>query len=620
MFIKKTKKKDPTTGKEYSVFQLVESVRTEKGPRQRIVLHLGSLLKLKENEHKLLANRIEELLHGIQTILPYPMEVEHLAQQYANQLLQEKFAKDGNTSDGDKKPQNTHAKISKAKIPDYQTIDVESIEQQNPRTVGAEHLLLHTARQLKIPEKLKQVGMSEKETALALGSIIGRAIHPSSERGTHRWLKRRSGLGELLDFEFDTTSCNHLYAISDKLLHCKMALENHLTETAQQMHQYRSTLLLYDLTNTYMEGQARANPKAKYGRSKEKRSDCPLVTLGLVVNEHGFAIRSSILSGNIGEASTLQDMIHALNGTETCLRPIIVLDAGIASEENLAWLRAQKYPYIVSARQNAPSMELAQPLSNVENSTTSEVKIAPIQCDAGEEKWFYCESEAKAAASASIEVMLRERFEKELLKMANSLIKPLGRKKYPKVLERLGRLKEKYKIISPYYEVVVHPSDDGKKAVKIEWQYVPEKAEKKFSGHYFLRTYGVDQTAAETWKLYTSLTTIEDAFRFMKSSLGMRPIYHQKERRVDGHLWITLLAYHLIQTCLYQLKEQGMTQSWETVLDTMVGRVRVTMQARMHDGKTLYHRSTTKAEPDQCKIYQAVGAPTQILKSKKTTV
>jgi len=142
----------------------------------------------------------------------------------------------------------------------------------------------------------------------------------------------------------------------------------------------------------------------------------------------------------------------------------------------------------------------------------------------------------------------------------------------------------------------------------------------KLTGSYFLRTNLVEMGPKELWQLYNTLRGVEDAFRFMKSSLGLRPVYHQKEHRVDGHLWITILAYHLIQNCLYQLGKQEINHQWETILKTMRSRVRVTTKTKTEDCKTLYHRSTTKAEGEQIAIYKALGLSPQILKAKKIII
>jgi len=608
MFIKKTIKTDRKNGKTYSAYHLVESVRTERGPRQRVLLYMGSEIELPEDEHGLLAQCIEKVISGERSLFVYPEHIEQLAQTYASQLIRRLS-----------NPKNcAESQENKDIKPEYVNIDVNSIEKSDPRSVGAEHLMLQMANQLELPEQLQQLGLSNIDLSIALGSIIARAVCPDSERSTYAWLCNNSGVGELLDFDFKKASLDKLYHISDKLLPLKDALENHFEIIESQFHGYKSTLALYDLTNTYMEGQNQSNPKATYGLSKEKRNDCPLVTMGLVMNEYGFLHRTSILPGNASEPKTLEEMIEKLSVHKSLIKPTIILDAGIATKDNLAWLRGSGYTYVVSAREQAPSMNLEGELVDV-GDLNNFVKAALIKSeDDIEEKWLYCESEAKAAVASEMKQSFKKRFENELKKLSEGLSKPKGRKKYTKIIERIGRLKERHKRISGCYEVNIIASENGSLATAIEWKVIEEKMNDKLTGSYFLRTNLINMGAKELWQLYNILRRVEDAFRFMKSSLGLRPVYHQKERRVDGHLWITIIAYHLIQHCLYQLNKQGITYQWKTIRKMMMSRVRVTMQAKTEEGKTLYHRSSTKAEGEQKEIYKALGLSSQILRAHKT--
>jgi len=605
MFIRKAIKKDSKNGKPYSSYYLVESIRTDKGPRQKVLLYMGSEIDLPQAEHNILAQRIEEIVLGQQHLIPYSEVVECLAQKYASQVIRQLS-------------EVVIDRKSPIVTADFLTIDVNTIEKSEPRTVGTEHLLLQMAHQLELPKEFKKIGLSALEVSTALGSIIARAASPKSERATYTWLCDKSGLEELLDFDFKKSSLNKLYRISDKLLKHKVALEKHLEEAGQRFHGYQSTIALYDLTNTYIEGQARLNPKAVHGVSKEKRTDCPLVTMGLVMNEHGFLNRTAILPGNASEPKTLQQMIKSLDVHQSLIKPIIILDAGISTEENLQWLKKENYTYIVSARQNAPSLELDGELVPV-GDLKDLVKAALVKSPEGDdEKWLYCESEAKAAVASQMKQSFKKRFEDDLRKLANGLAKPKGRKKYAKVLERIGRLKEKHKRISGCYEINVKASEDGSLATAVSWEVIEAKMSEKLTGSYFLRTNLIGMGPKELWRLYNTLRGVEDAFRFMKSTLGLRPVYHQKECRVDGHLWITILAYHLIQNCLYQLEKQGINYHWETIRSLMGNRIRVTTEAKTQEGQTLYHRSTTKAEGEQLKIYKALGLSSQILKAQKT--
>lgn len=609
MFIKKTLKTDRKTDKKYFSYHLVESVRTEKGPRQRTLLYMGSEIALPEGEHKILAERIGQIIAGVQTLLTYSKDIERLAQDYASQVIRRLSS-----------PNPKADTLNKENLdPEFVNIDVNSIEKSESRSVGAEHLMLQMANQLELPKQLKNLGLSKTDTSIALGSIIARAVCPNSERATYDWLCNNSGLGELLDFDFKKSSLNKLYQISDSLLSHKDPLESHLEAAECSLHEYKSTIALYDLTNTYMEGQAKSNPKAAHGFSKEKRSDCPLVTMGLVMNEYGFLNRTSILPGNASEPKSLESMIESLSAHHSLFKPIIILDAGIATKDNLAWLRNKGYSYVVSARQNAPSLDLEGDLVPV-GDLNNHVKAALIKSDDSEEKWLYCESEAKAAVALEMKQSFRKRFEEDLKKLSEGLYKTKGRKKYAKVVDRIGRLKEKHKRISGCYEVHAIASEDGVTATAIEWEVLDEKMDVKLTGSYFLRTNLLNMGAKELWQLYNTLRGVEDAFRFMKSSLGMRPVYHQKEHRVDGHLWITILAYHLIQNCLYQLKKQGINHHWKTILATLSSRTRVTMHAKTAEGKMLYYRSSTKAEENQIVIYRALGLSSSILRAKKIII
>jgi len=609
MYIKKTSKIDRKSGKEYFAYHLIESVRTEKGPRQHILLYMGSQIDLPDGEHKLLAQRIGEIISGEQFLFPYAGNLECLAQSYASQVIRRLSCEDN--------PEQVENEDVES---EFVSINVNTIEKSEPRSVGSEHLMLQMANQLELPKQLQALGLSKTDVSIALGSIIARAVFPDSERSTYNWLCNNSGLGELLDFDFKKSSLDKLYQISDKLLSHKETLESHLEAIECKFHGYKSTIALYDLTNTYMEGQAKSNPKASHGVSKEKRNDCPLVTMGLVMNEHGFLSRTSILPGNASEPKTLQEMIESLSTHQSLFKPTIILDAGIATNENLTWLREKGYTYVVSARQDAPSIDIEHELVSV-GDLNNFVKAALIKSeDNSEEKWLYCESEAKAAVASEMKQSFRKRLEDELKKLADGLSKPNGRKQFTKVVERIGRLKEKHKRISGCYEVNAVSSEDGTTATAIEWKVIDQKMSEKLTGSYFLRTNLVKMEAKELWQLYNTLRGVEDAFRFMKSSLGLRPVYHQKEHRVDGHLWITIMAYHLIQNCLYQLGKHGLFHQWKTVRKILMSRVRVTIQAKTEEGKTLYHRSSTKAEGEQKEIYKALGISSQILKAHKTII
>jgi hypothetical protein len=202
-------------------------------------------------------------------------------------------------------------------------------------------------RQCGFEDKLAELGLNRPQIAAAVGNIIGRMAHPGSELATHAWLQQRSALGELIGFDFEAMDLNRLYRASDALYKHREALQDHLFAQAQSIFGFGETITLYDLTNTYFEGVAAGVSKAKRGHSKECRSDCPLVTLAMALDGSGFPRRSRVFAGNASEPATLKDMLTGLGAPPGAT---VVMDAGIATEANLTWLRAQGYHYVVVSR------------------------------------------------------------------------------------------------------------------------------------------------------------------------------------------------------------------------------------------------------------------------------
>ena len=318
----------------------------EQGVRQHTLLNLGVDFSLPREQWPDLTKRIEEILGGQQALFDIDCNVEKLAQGYASRIILSQQDV-GDTDDRD-----------------YREVDLDSIETSRPRSVGGEHVTLEALRFLGLEEKLGELGFNGPQTAAALGTIIGRACEPGSERATHAWLQERSALGELIGYDFDNLSLYSLYQVSDQLLGKKAALEQHLYERERNLFGLQETITLYDLTNTYFEGQSKGNALAAHGHSKEKRSDCPLVTLGLVLDSSGFPRRSHVYEGNVNEPKTLSAMLRDLEqgGTSAGDKPTVVMDAGIATEENIAWLREHGYPYLVVSRKKHRQFDEASSL------------------------------------------------------------------------------------------------------------------------------------------------------------------------------------------------------------------------------------------------------------------
>ena len=265
MFIRRTQTRRTEDGQTYFSHRLVHSERIDNAVRQRTLLNLGRHFDISQAQWPLLCSRIDDILAG-QTplVADCPTAVEHEAQRIAAQLV----------------ARGTPAGAAAAGPTDVQPVDVDSLRLVRPRSVGVEQVGLWALEQLGLPALLAELGVNGALRAAAAGAVVGRLAQPASERATHRWLQERSGLGELLGVDFETVSPMQLYRASDALVKHREAIEAHLFERAMGLFDLQPTVTLYDLTNTYFEGEAGAQPQAKRGHSKEKRSDCPLLTLG----------------------------------------------------------------------------------------------------------------------------------------------------------------------------------------------------------------------------------------------------------------------------------------------------------------------------------------------------
>ena len=606
MYIRRVAHKDSKNRRKYDTFKLVESIRTERGPRQRVVLNLGSHFELPRDQWKELANCIEEILTGQGSLVDYSKEVKTFASKYARKVI---------GRHGDVVDEGEEAPV------DYATVDVNSLENEEPRCVGAEHVVYETIKDLQIERKLRELGLSTGQVAASVGLIAGRMIAPGSERAAHYWLQHISALNELMGVDFSDLSLDRVYKVSDELLKRKRALEKHLRLREGQLFGLEEKIILYDLTNTFFEGSGKFNSKARFGRSKDKRTDCPLVTLGLVLDINGFAKTSRMFEGNISEPKTLERMIRRLSGRSLSqnpfLNPTVVLDAGIASEKNILWLKDHHYSYIVVSRRKKPLPPGLKMIAVKKEAKTNAVLVQAglvEDLQTGESE-LYCHSIDKEKKEEGIQNRFQERFECELQKARNALHLKNGTKRYDKVIERIGRLKERYKRVSRGYEITIQKDAQSPHAKEITWS---RRRRQKQSGVYCLRTNRKDLDERKIWDIYTMLTDIEDAFRCMKSELGLRPIYHQKEERCEGHIFITLLAYHVLHTIRFKLRQKGIRLSWSTIRRRLSTQLRVTTAMKRRDGRIIRIRKSTRAELAHREIYDALNLPCQPGKAVKS--
>ena len=628
MFIRQTRTNNKATGEGYFTHRLVRGERIVGKVRQITVLNLGRHFPILQDHWPLLCSRIEQLLapQSLLCALDCPEHIERAAQRYVAQLIEQAPPSPataaqsasgapgvaGTEATGDAvgtvTPTDSRARKSAhpalASTPDLQTVDIDSMQDSQVRAIAVEHVALHAISQLGLVEKLTELGINGVMRACILGNLIGRMAAPASELATWNWLQTESALGELLDVDFCALSHMRLYRASDLLMSQRQKIEAHVFGAVTSLFGLTETVTLYDLTNTYMEGQAELNAKAQLGRSKEKRSDCPLVTLGLVLDGSGFVRRSKTFEGNVSEGTTLEVMLAGLQAPAGAL---VIMDAGIATQANIDWLIENKYRYLVVRRGGVRSFDATLSVAT-QTQGGETVRLQKALSADGKELELYCHSEGRQAKEEAMVKRFCTAFEAGLQKIAEALSKPRGEKRAAKVQERIGRLKQKSRGASQHYQITLTADESGKTVASMSWtKELVAGTMATHPGVYCLRTNVLDWDEERLWQTYATLTDIESVFRSLKSELGLRPVFHHKEDRADGHLFITVLAYQCVQVIRTKLKESGIKDSWATLRKTLQVQRRTTTSMRRSDGRTVHVRKTSKAEPALMRVYQALG-------------
>ena len=602
MFVRRTQTRRTEDGQPYFSHRLVHSERVGNRVRQRTLLNLGRHFDIPQAHWPLLCTRIEDVLSGqAPLVADCPPAVEREAQRIVAQLV----------------ARGTSGDATAAGPPDVQRVDVDSLRLVRPRSVGVEQVGLWALEQLQLPALLAELGVNGALRAAAAGALVGRLAQPASERATHRWLQARSGLGELLGVDFETVSAMQLYRASDALVKHREAVEAHLFDRALGLFDLQPTVTLYDLTNTYFEGEASEQPQARRGHSKEKRSDCPLLTLGLMLDASGFVRRSQLFAGNVREHRTLAGMLEALRAPTGAL---VVMDRGVATDACITWLREHRYRYLVVSRERHRQFD-AEAAVSVRTRSNQTVQLHKVVSTDPDEVRLYCYSEERAQKERAIVERVATRFEAALTKLHDGLARPRAHKRLGQVWQRIGRLKARHTRAAAHYQIAVTADDAGKNAVAVTWTRRPQDGSMAtHPGVYCLRSSETDWDEDALWRTYTTLTDVEAVFRSLKSELGLRPIYHHKPRRADGHLFLTVIAYQLVQVIRTRLRAHGEHASWATLRRILEGQQRVTATFRRPDGRTLHVRTTTQAEPEQRAIYDALGVDPQPGRVCKTII
>lgn len=590
MFIRKVTKTNKGSSKRYDEYRLVKSYRIGDKVSQRVILVMKDI-RVPKQQWKDLANAIEAMIQG-QEVLFIDRAVQEEARRWFNAYLTASSKQSVSVQPKD--------------IEDYEDISISSISNHQPKNIGAEHIALSMYRELGFDKIFRQLGFNKKQMNDAALSILGRMLEPGSEHATAIWSRSQTGLDELLGTDFSRLSLNSLYRITDQIYRHKEYIEQELRKTECSIFNLDESIFLYDLTNTYMEGIAPGISKARFGRSKEKRYDCRLLTLGLVIDAQGFPKRTKVMEGSVSETSTLQEMIDYLSEDNVGKPITVIIDAGISSEDNLRYLREHGYNYICVARNKAfrPEQIDETQFVAVPNKGNNEIQTQIFRTE--DESILYCQSTKMGLKEKAMQEKFCSRFEAELDKINIGLSSKRAKRKYEYVQERVIRLKERFKSISAFYVIKIEHEDGKANSLS----YICDREsdlENKYSGSYCLRTSHLDMSNEKIWSMYMLLNTVESAFRTLKSDLNFRPVYHQKELRAEAHLFIAVLAYHIVNAIRHRLSESEITLSWNSLRKIMRNHQLLLTSMQSKDGKTITILDTSIPEESHKKIYKALN-------------
>jgi transposase len=609
MFVKPLVKYNKTTKQRYNIFQLCESFRLDGRIRHRVIIGLGKLEELPaEEQKKLLGKRIEEILTGQGNRLALDKideEVERLAHYYINEI-KKKGRYDVCKYDGD-----------------WHTVNISTLKNKDAREIGGEWLCKQAFDQLGMGSFLQGKGWTGENIALATTHIISRAIYPASELKTVSFVKENSAICEITGYDKDKLTKDKLYKISHDLYSVKDDLENYLSTRTNELFDLDDKIILYDLTNTYFEGRMKGSKLAKFGRSKEKRKDARLIVLAVVINPEGFLKYSNIFEGNMADSKTLETIVNALSKQTSFSgrKPVVVIDAGIATEDNLKMLKSKQYDYMCVSRSNLKEYRADTESSPIEikDKRDQPIELMKVRVDNDNDKYLWVKSISKALKENSMNGLLSQRFEEGIQSIDEGVRKKGGTKKLDKVFERIGRLKQKYPSVHKYYNIEV--KDNGKGlATGISCSHKQEEEPDKNAGIYFLRT-TLDQNDEQTfWSIYNIIREIEYTFRVLKTDLDLRPIYHKTDEASMSHLHLGILAYWLVATIRYQLKQQGYNHDWKEIVRTMNTQKCVTTTVENKQGQIVSVRQCTEPTQKAKLVYDLMKYKTLPFYRRKSVV
>ena len=599
MYIRKTNR--TYKGKTYTNHLLVESVQTPNGPRQRTICSLGSLEPAPAEDWLALAHKLETALHGQESLPGSAPEIEQRREQARN---------------GKKRTGPSGSSIA---------VEPDRIRMEEAREAGPVHAGHQMWRQLGIDAILHEIGLSERARRLTEAMTLNRLIYPLSEHAMPDWI-RRTALGDILSEDFSKLDDDRLYRNLDRLHPNRESIERELAEREKTLFNLDDTIYLYDLTSTYFEGQAKANPQAKRGYSRDKRPDGKQVVVGLVLDRDGFPKAHEVFDGNMQDRSSVDTMLDALE-KRLGKKPgvTVIVDRGMAFDENLQQIQKRGLHYLVAGLQpernqwldeleNDDGWEEVLRTPSPRNPFQKKTRVEIKRQQQGDVVYILCRSDGREEKDRAIRDTHEAKLLQDLSKLQQRVAK--GRlKQESKIQQAIGRLMERYPRVARYYQITYDSQQQ-----QLSWKELADKKAmaKKLDGTYVLKTDRQNLTADEIWRTYILLTRVEDAFRDMKSPLMERPIFHHLKNRTQTHIFLCVLAYHLLAAVEHRFLQVGIHTSWWTIRQQLSTHQVATIVLPTADGRVLKIRKATTPEPLHHEIYVTLRIPDEVMKPVKT--
>lgn len=496
------------------------------------------------------------------------------------------------------------------------TVDLSRIRVERSRRFGDVFLGWQLWRALGLDELLKGLMPERREDVpwplMAAILTLGRLCEPSSELHVAESWYRKTALEDLLGVPAVQVNDDRLYRTLDRLLGHKTAIETHIKKRFGEMFGVEYDLLLYDVTSTFFEGLCEKNPMAKRGHSRDQRSDCKQVCIALVVTREGLPLSYEVFDGNRVDVTTVEEIVGTMEKRFGLAQRIWVMDRGMASQDNIAWLQQTGRKYLLGASRSELAKWKQELLSERDWQKVRdglEVKL----CAGPEttETFILCRSEARRTKESAIHERFRERIETGLASLERRLLKAKTKLDRGPIERQIGRLLGRNSRAAARFVVDLVDDTSVPSLLRLKWSLRQDLDEwaRYSDGCYILRTNVADWTPEELWKTYVQLTDAEAAFRICKSDLSIRPVWHQKAERVKAHIFVCFLAYVLWKTLEKWQSAAGLGSSPRTILEELrhIHSVDVVLPTTSDPARELRIRCIVRPDPAQSFLLDRLG-------------